>query len=318
MSHSRTDIRSENILSVIEALTREPYMTRDALAQYCHLSLTTVGKIINRLHDYGVLSQKQIQSVKNGRTLSAFAISDSIAMATFRIGEYHMTMELLDLRFRPLRRVHQAVLPDRDPGESLLSFLLLCRRELEASRKHILLCGLLSENTRMDSDMISQTMHTYLKLPVTIGDSTVHAIARAAAHEGIAADDRCVAVISNDASCSGFMIYHGILRQGAVSPIRQERYDRSCFAEEMLHAIQILTAFIIPDTLLICSLQDTEDLQANLETALKASAMRDRPTVAIRNTDRMLSLGMAIHMRHTWLEEMHRETQRLRPTASPH
>ena len=212
MNYSISDIKSENILSVFTALTREAYMTREELAERCRLSLTTVGKIINRLHDYGILSQKHIRSQQSGRLLTAVSLSDSALLVIFCVQEKSMAMELTDLHLRPLSSVHQNITPDNDPSETLLIFLLRCRRELE-TQKHLLMCGLIAENSVLDSDTISRAIENHLKLSVSVLDHTANVIARAAGYEGIAKDDRLVAILSNDGSCGGGVIYRFPLRK---------------------------------------------------------------------------------------------------------
>ena len=312
MNHSNSDIRSENILAVLEALAREQHMTRDDLAQRCRLSLTTVGKILDRLHDYGILSQKHIRSAKSGRSLAAFSLSDSTAFAVFRVSEWEMIMELTDLRLRALRHIRQAIMPDRDPGENLISFLLLCRRELEMARKSILLCGLIAESNVLESEMIVRAIETHLKLSVTVYDSTADAIARAAAHEELTAGGRCTAVLSNDASCGGFILCGDRIHSGK-STQGQEYGDLPRSADDLLQTLQALTTFFTPDLLLICSTRDTSTLKEDLETALKASALPSRPRVESRNTDHFLALGVTVALRTEWLAEIHRDSQRLRP-----
>ena len=317
MNHSNTDVRSENILSVLEALAREQYMTREALAQRCRLSLTTVGKIIDRLHDYGILSQKHIRSVQSGRAIAAFSFSDSTVNVIFRISEQEMAMELTDLRLRRLQHIVQDVTPDRDPGENLMSFLLLCRKNLEMTHKSILLCGLIAESNALGCDMIVRAIETHLNLSVAVRDRTVDAIARAASYEGLTADGRCVAVLSNDASCGGIILCGETMIRSGNSSLERQSDDLTRSADELLQTMQMLTTFFTPDVLLICSTRDTTRLKEDMETAIKASSLPYHPTVEIRDTNQFIALGVTISMRTEWLKRMHRDNQQLRSRIFP-
>ncbi len=83
-----------------------------------------------------------------------------------------------------------------------------------------------------------------------------------------------------------------------------------------MEIIQALSALFIPDVLLICSAHITSNLKDQLDLALKATALPFFPEVAIRETDQLITLGMATAMRLHWLEEMHLDAQRLRPGIS--
>ena len=311
MNHHVSNIKSESICAVMEALTKNQFMSREDLSHQCQLSLTTVSNILNGLHDYGLLSQKHLHTGKSGRNPTVFSFSDSAAMLMLRINDHALTMTLMDFRMNSLLCLNRNILPDRDPGEVLLHFMLLCRDELPQMHRRIILCGLLNESHIWDNDTIDRAIHTYWKLSVILHDTTHAALARAALHQGIATHDQCTAILSHDNSFEGLILHHGKILRGNGTEIRRDHTDPITHTAELLTTIDTLSAFLSPDAIVICTMQDAKELQKHITEALQSAASKQFE-IAVRNTDQFLAYGMALAIRLSWIEEARCDMHRLR------
>ena len=84
----------------------------------------------------------------------------------------------------------------------------------------------------------------------------------------------------------------------------------------MLQTILSVSTFFIPDVLLICSNGNIGTWKVALESVLRITPALCEMHIEVRNTNRMLSLGMAVAMRLHLLETMRQDSQRLRPHSS--
>lgn len=316
MNHSVSNIKSESISAVMDILTACQYLSREEIAKRSHLSLTTVSNILNGLHDYGLLSQKHLHTSKTGRNPAVFGFSDSVAMLIFRIDSRTMSLNLMDFRMNPLLCLHCDIPTDRDPGESLLQFLLLCREELQHMHRRIVSCGLINDSPIWSHEMLDREIWKHLNLSVILHKSASEAMARAALHQGIAAEERYTVILSHDGSCEGMILHGGKPLRGADTEICRCNEDAPRYAEELFHTVHTLSKFLAPDTILICTMQDTEELRRQIDEAQLSAQALKHIAWEVRRTDLFLAHGAALAMRLQWIEETRGDMHRLRDSES--
>lgn len=316
MNHSVSNIKSESICTVMEVLAGCRHLSREEIANRSQLSLTTVSNILNGLQDYGLLSQKHPHTSKTGRNPAVFGFSDSIAMLILRVDGRTMSMHLMDFRMNPLLCLHRDILPARDPGECFWQFILTCREELSHIHRRIILCGLVNDSPVLSNEMLDREIQVHLKLSVILHDSASAAIARAALHQGIATEDRCTVILSHDGSCEGMVLHGSKPLRGADTELCRNDEDTPIYAEELIHTVHMLSKFLAPDTILICTMQDPEELRRQLaEAQLSALSLR-HIAWEVRSTNLLIAHGTALAMRLQWIENTRNDMHRLRETPN--
>lgn len=314
MSYSVSGIKTESIQAVMNTLARESHITRSELASRCQLSLTTIGKIVNGLHEYGVLSITSPRTSEKGRSASTVGFSDAATLAMFRIGADEMILDLIDFRLRPLHRVLHRVTPDLDPWECMMVFLTECRRKLEQAHLQIRLCGIIAENKNIDPSVAEQAISLQLGLTVTFRDSVSDAMARAATEQGIADRGNCVALLTD--SGDGIILYHGEICKGALSPSPLTGHAHTNHVDRITNTFLTLTAILSPDVLLVCTEHSLRILRERLEASLGAITLPRPIAIEVRNIHDFVACGTGIAMRHAWLDEVMKDIYRLRPPSS--
>ena len=317
MGHSVLEIKSESIQAVMDTLAREPYITRNELAARCQLSLTTIGKIVNSLYEYGVLSVSHPKTVQKGRTPSTIGFSDAAKLALFCIEEREMGLDLIDFRLRSTNRISRRTTPDRDPAEAMTAFLTECRRTLAPMRKQIRLCGIVTERQDTTLPLPEQEISAQLELSVTFRDCAADAMARAATEQGIITGNDCGVLLTDQGG--GFILYHGEICQGGLSSAFCSGQSHADHIHRITDTFLTLTSIISPNVLLVCTEYSPDRLRQNLEFALDAASLPSPMRIEVRNIHDLIVHGAGIAMRRAWLDEVMTDIRRLRPTpAVPH
>ncbi len=317
MDYSVSGIKAESIQAVMDILSSESYITRSELAARCQLSLTTIGKIVNGLHEYGVLSIAHPKTAEKGRTPATVGFSDTATLAMLRIGEHDMVLDLIDFRLRPIHRICRRITPDRDPSEALMAFLTECRRDLAPIRKQIRLCGIIAERKDISPSLLEKEISAQLELTVTFRDHAADAMARAAAEQGIATENSCVALLTDHGD--GIILYHGEICKGGFPSAFSNSCAPSDHIDRMINTFLTLTAILSPDVLLVCTEHSPEVLREHLESSLRAASLPHPVAVEVRSIHDFIALGAGIAMRRAWLDEVINDIRRLRaPYADPH
>lgn len=304
MRYGIGDIRRENVLAVMDTLVRERSLTRGEIARRCGLSLTTVGKVIDELMDYGILSQQYTRSCECGRTPTRLTFSDTAPLLLFRITARERIMTVINFRMQILASMRRQVAVDCDPNEELRAFLLDCRRALRDIRGKPLMCGLCAEE---ENETVGRMIEEIVgcRVELSVGYSTV--LARGARYMGLATEENCAVAITGGAS-HGAVLYRGELRESDFSYLGGMSACGECFSQAML----LLCSLLSPDVLLLCVERPSEELRRQLESTVRS---QHSATVEVRDAEEVFALGMGLALREAWLALITEEDRRLRDGA---
>lgn len=301
MRYGIGDIRRENVLAVMDALVGERTLTRGEIARRCGLSLTTVGKDIDELMDYGVLSQQHSRSGECGRTPTLLTFSDAAPLLLFHITARERVMMVINFRMQILASIRREVSVDCDPNEEMRIFLLDCRRVLSEITGKILICGLCTEE---DPAAAERLIEEILGCEVEVTEQSTSVLARGARYEGIATENNCV-VIMTDGASHGTVLCRGEARMSDFSYLGRMSAHGEMFSQAML----MLCFLLSPDVLLLCVSKPSEELRRQL----KGAVHKQRPAIVeIRDAEEFFALGMGLALREAWLEHITAEDKRLR------
>ena len=308
MDRSYLHIKKENILAVIEALSRERQLSRSELANRCDLSLTTVGKIIDRLLDYGILSQKHLATAERGRTPTVFTFSPSALFTVLYVDEAEAIFSVITPAAHLLQSLRTPLTPDRELSEQLHAFLLRTQKTSADLGDRIISCALLTDHPLLDRAAFRGDIRAILGLSVSCEEDIGKALVRAAEAQGIGQDEQRVAIITDRERHSGWILHHGEVRRGDFASLSRLLAGGKQNGETFAQVLDLLTAFLSPDMLLFCAAQRDEILHERMQ-AVYAAHFRDRQIRWLtRDIRTFLTEGIAVSLRRQWLEQLLADT----------
>lgn len=304
MQYGIGDIREQNVLAVMDALAASRTLTRRELAARCGLSLTTVGKIVDELMDFGVLSLQRARTGACGRVPAQLSFSDAALLLQFHLTARGYRMATVDLRMQ----LHTVVCRTRhaacDPAEELRLFLLDCRETLADAAGHILLCGLCADTPATGAAAMIRDIlgHEPIAAP-----SPAALMARAATWEGLADAARCTVILGEDGAC-GTVMCRGTVRHSDLSPL-----GGGNSTEVLFRAMHAVCALLAPDVLILCTERPSESWRVQVcEAAQRQYGLRPE----VRDSTAFTAVGLGLYLREVWLARIAQEDRALRvPTA---